>query len=61
MPLVVAALIAVKTSDQNCMATNFPLGPVPWSSMRITSPAPSWFAALLMAPAVLNTPLMMAE
>jgi hypothetical protein len=61
MPFAVAAAMAEKMSPQYCMATYFPFGPVACNSMRITSPAFNWLAALLMAAAVLKTPLTIAE
>ena len=61
MPLSTAALMAEECRAENCMATYFPFGPVACSSMSMTSPAFSLVAALLIAPAVLKTPLMTVE
>ena len=61
MPFSTAALMAEKMSGQNCMATYLLFGPVACSSIRIASPLLNWLAALVIAAAVLNTPLTIAE
>jgi hypothetical protein len=61
IPLAVAARMAEKMSFQYCMATYFPFGPVPWSSIKMTSPARSRREAFMIAPAVFQTPLITAD